>query len=367
MILNLSILPISEGYGRVLDMTYANPGDKADPNRANPYVLQLGKWRHPRTKNTLVGGINLKYLNDHDILVLRRYLPDILVNKNLKSRYWAGREDVPNRLRKLNKNDSAEKLSYIFQTCYRTYNRDLITSISPKTFRYMSADELKALSGREDTSEVQELKKLADEIKAMKAAGKTRGLKTKIDRYNEMQAGIEEKELMGKVDEIKTMRRELKRIKATGGDTKDLEAKIRTAMGELPVKSRRKLEKILKPSEVAAPVTPQLEPELPPEAEPETTQDRAKDAVDNKVARKVIAQIDDRIKKDLQPTEPEKTNVEPDEGEGPEVGQTPSEEPEEVPEEVPEEEPEEPPVPKPKAPPKKGKGSVTSTELPDEF
>jgi len=369
MILNLSILPISEGYGRVLDMTYANPGDKADPNRTNPYVLQLGKWRHPKTKNTLVGGINLKYLNDEQILILRRYLPDILARKDLRSRYRAGKKYVPNRLRKLYKKDSAEKLSHIFQTYYRTYDRKHITSISPKTFRYMSSDELKTLSGREDTNEVRELKKLAGEIKAMKAAGETKGLEAKIKNYKEMQAGIESKELKRKADEIKGMRRQLEQIKARGGDTRDLEAKIKTIMGELPIKSRRKLEKVLKPSELASPVTPQLEPEPTPEAEPEDVSDRAKDAVDSNTARKVIARIDNRIKKELKPVEPARTNADPDEGESPGVSKPiPSEvpEPEEVPEEVPEPE-EEPEIPeKPEKPWARGKG-VTSTEMPDEY
>ena len=316
MKLNLSIFPISEGYGRVLDLKYAHPDDEGNPNRTRPTVLQLGKWRHPKTKNMLVGGFNLKYLNDEQKLVLRRYLPDILVSKNLKSRYWAGRRDVPNRLIDLHKNESATILSNLFKNWYRTYNQnsESYKEISTKTFRHMSPSELKALGGREDADEAQELKKLADEIKAMQTAGKKRGLGAKIDKYNKIQASIEQKGLKTKVADITAMRDKIDTIKAAGGDTRDLENQVGIALGELPLKPRKKLEKkldaVLGPPE---PAVSRMEPEpVPEEPKTKTVQDRAQDAVDSNVAQNEIAKLDPDIKKQLHPT----TEPKQDEQEG---------------------------------------------------
>jgi len=284
MRLNLSILPICEGYGRVVDMEYGNPGTPGDHRSAKPTVLQLGNWRHPKTKNMLVGGINLGYLSDIKKLVLRRYLPDILASKNLKGRYWAGRLDVPNRLRKLGKKESANELAEIFAFYYRTYNKAHVNTISTKTLRFMSPSELKALG---DTENVDALKDKANEITAI--------------------------------------RKEIEAIRDAGGDASDLEKKLGVALGELPVKARKKLEK---PPEPPPPVSPRMgaEPKAP-EAEPETVKDRAQDAVDSNVARDNIAQLDPDDKEALASVEPTKDDAEPEEDEKPEITK-PEEEPE---------------------------------------
>ena len=106
---------ITEGYGRVLNYNYDN--FKVDPR---PKVLLLGRWRHPRTRNNLVAGINLNYLSDEQKLRLRQALPEILKSRNLRRRYWKGREVLPD----------------IFNDLYRTYDARYVHAVTPATLRF---------------------------------------------------------------------------------------------------------------------------------------------------------------------------------------------------------------------------------------
>ena len=106
---------ILEGYGSVVNMAYGKA--KNDPK---PRVLLLGRWRHPESRNILVAGINLNYLDDDQVLRLRQSLPDILKPANLKSRYWRGKKLLPD----------------IFDNSYRTYDQDYISAVTRDTLKF---------------------------------------------------------------------------------------------------------------------------------------------------------------------------------------------------------------------------------------
>jgi hypothetical protein len=117
--MKLSLL-CEAGYGRIWGTRYS--GFHVDPK---PNVLILGKWKHPRTKITSVGGINLNYLKGDQVGRLQVALPKILSVKNLKSRYWAGKELVPD----------------VFDVAYRTYNKSKITPVSADTLKFAKTPE----------------------------------------------------------------------------------------------------------------------------------------------------------------------------------------------------------------------------------
>jgi hypothetical protein len=138
----ISMYLFNEGYGKTIDFDY-----KPAQHDPSPRVLQLGQFVHPSTKNTLVGGINLNYLTPDQVDQLRYYLPEILSNRNLKARYWAGRKLLPG----------------IFNNSYRTYNRGEIDVVSPGTLRFMTSKELNA-QGKPD--QAAKLQKRRDMLKS---------------------------------------------------------------------------------------------------------------------------------------------------------------------------------------------------------
>ena len=79
-----------------------------------PDILLLGAYRHPATNNNLVGGINLHYINQDQRDRLARSLPQIMQAKNLRQRYWVGRQLLPD----------------IFNNYYRTYNSRFIRGVN---------------------------------------------------------------------------------------------------------------------------------------------------------------------------------------------------------------------------------------------
>lgn len=106
---------ITEGYGRTNEFPYEKFG--TDPR---PRVLLLGKYRHPTTRNILVGGINLNYLDDEELGQLRQNLKSILQPKNLQLRYWRGRRLLPD----------------IFNSAYRQYDVDYIGAVTKDTLTF---------------------------------------------------------------------------------------------------------------------------------------------------------------------------------------------------------------------------------------
>lgn len=113
----MDLKAINEGYGR----TYEFPYEKfnTDPR---PRLLLLGKYRHPSTRNILLGGINLNYLNDDQLKALRQNLKTILQPKNLQLRYWRGRRLLPD----------------IFDTggAYRQYDVDYVGAVTKDTLTF---------------------------------------------------------------------------------------------------------------------------------------------------------------------------------------------------------------------------------------
>lgn len=121
------LIPLQEGYGRLYEIDYLNA-----EHDSHPKVLFLGKWRHPNTRNELIAGINLNELNQQELILLRRNLADILKNRNLKNRYWAGRELLPD----------------VFNKAYRTYDARYVGSVTKGTLKFIRPtddDENKAL------------------------------------------------------------------------------------------------------------------------------------------------------------------------------------------------------------------------------
>jgi hypothetical protein len=118
--MKLAGLYLTEGYGRVWRGQYS--GYQTDPR---PKVLILGHWRNPSTGNDLVGGINLNYLSDEEIIELQKALKQILRSHNLKNRYWTGRRLLPDIF------GSPGRRRY-----YRTYKKDLIHSVTPETLKF---------------------------------------------------------------------------------------------------------------------------------------------------------------------------------------------------------------------------------------
>jgi len=90
-IIKESCLILEAGYGRVLNFNY----DKfnTDPN---PKILYLGRYKNKKTGKTLIGGINLNYLDDTQIEKLRNNLRSILRSgRTLKARWQAGNKLLP--------------------------------------------------------------------------------------------------------------------------------------------------------------------------------------------------------------------------------------------------------------------------------
>jgi hypothetical protein len=128
---------ITEGYGKVYNFPYEK--FKTDPK---PRLLLLGKWRNPDTRNILLAGLNLHYLDEDQILRLREALPQILQPRNLKSRYWRGRELLPD----------------IFEgpdQAYRTYDKDYVGAVTRDTLKfYKTPEELEAAEAPPEVPEV---------------------------------------------------------------------------------------------------------------------------------------------------------------------------------------------------------------------
>lgn len=104
-----------EGYGRRNKFDYQNAN--VDPS---PDVWKLGTFIHPTTGNNLLAGINLNYLDNEQTERLKYYAPEILKDKNLKTRYWTGRKLLPD----------------IFTDAYRTYDQQYIDSLEPDSLKF---------------------------------------------------------------------------------------------------------------------------------------------------------------------------------------------------------------------------------------
>lgn len=80
-----------EALAKVLRFEYERA--KTDPT---PRILTLGRFKHPNTKNNILCGINLNYLDKTDIQTLKQHIPDFIKAPTLRKRYWLGRKALPN-------------------------------------------------------------------------------------------------------------------------------------------------------------------------------------------------------------------------------------------------------------------------------
>lgn len=99
---------LESGEGPRWRFRYSN--FKNDPT---PDILLLGSYQHPRTRNNLVGGINLHYLSKEQIENLSKVLPQIMAARNLYGRYHTGKRLIPD----------------VFEHSYRTYNAAYIHGV----------------------------------------------------------------------------------------------------------------------------------------------------------------------------------------------------------------------------------------------
>jgi hypothetical protein len=254
VIRNLSLVSpiLLEGYGRVLDLDY--PRWKTDPD---PRILLLGRWRDPRTGRRKIGGINLNYLSQNQIDKLRYYLPEILSNKNLMARYYAGRELVPD----------------VFMSFYRDYYDNMEpqgASISGRsTLKFLTPSELMK-QGKDAKSK--ELQQRRDELRAKQYEQEEKRKAEREAKRAEREAKRAERDA-GRAEREKVQRREVEvpspeeevpedPVAARAKETVDAKQEPRLATN-----IDRRMREI--PDEV--PEEPEEVPEVPeePEEEPE--------------------------------------------------------------------------------------------------
>jgi hypothetical protein len=105
-----------------------------------PDILKLGAWRHPKTKNVLLGGVNLNYLSSGQIKRLKKIARRIFSHRTLRDRYGHLKRRLP---------DIAHY--------YRTYDEDYISNEQPDEFKDYSYRDIK-----EPTTRDLQAKKQAD-------------------------------------------------------------------------------------------------------------------------------------------------------------------------------------------------------------
>jgi hypothetical protein len=114
----LKLLPTDDVFSRINTLcedtvkvaSFQYEKGKNDPT---PKVIILGKWQHPRTKNKLICGINLNYLDQPEQDALMQGLGNIMTKDTLKAKYWEGVSEFP----------------AIFRNAYRTYDEKYIDKI----------------------------------------------------------------------------------------------------------------------------------------------------------------------------------------------------------------------------------------------
>lgn len=107
-----------------------------------PEVLVLGDYTNEKG-HRLVGGINLHYLSNNQLIQLRKALPEVMKGQNLKARYHQGKKALP----------------IVFDNYYRTYNDEYIRSITPSTFHQWYDD-------KDKEANVQRRQKIKDKQKS---------------------------------------------------------------------------------------------------------------------------------------------------------------------------------------------------------
>ena len=301
---------ICEGYGRVWDMDYQKW--VVDPR---PRVLVFGSWVHKNTGNTLVGGINLNYLNPEQIERVRTYLPEILAQKTLKARYWEGKRLLPDVF------DNQDGY-------YRTYNRAEIRYIRPEVFRFMTPKEFAQANQPEKANQLATRRDVYKALSTGRQAGEPRPSlppdeippgtepeelkppeippdepsapptepKSPEDQEKDLEQDAKTTEKVAKDMEKSTGKKLLDRIDQRLGLRKGLKSVVGG------IKSIFKGKPKETPKATETPETPEVKPEKmkPPEKTPEekdmdTTKKVAKD-MEKSTGKKLLDRIDQKLK-----------------------------------------------------------------------
>lgn len=107
-----------------------------------PKVLYLGKWRHPKTKNMLIGGINLNKLNPKELAIIQNKLPEIYPSSFKSSLFSiAGMKGIGSL------KDNYDRLKrvapwIITSRRYQTWDKKYIHSITTDTLKYIDPNEI---------------------------------------------------------------------------------------------------------------------------------------------------------------------------------------------------------------------------------
>lgn len=93
-----------------------------------PRVLYLGKWRHPNTKNMLVGGINLNKLNASQTNKVRAVLPDI----------YGGGGSLKDHFDRMN-----AALPWVVPSrLYQTWDKKYVSNLTKDLLNWVTPDDL---------------------------------------------------------------------------------------------------------------------------------------------------------------------------------------------------------------------------------
>jgi hypothetical protein len=236
---------IAETWGRVYHFDYENYD--TDPK---PSVLVLGYWNHPTTKNTLLGGINLRYLAAQQVRQLQQSLPTILKPRNLKLRYRIGKKLLPD----------------IFKA-YRTYDKRFVSAITPETLKFW--DQKAELKKQQKEKEKQQL--LAKQTELQKQREKEQAQQEPPEEPEEIQAAEIDQATQEREKESE-YHGKLKQLSQAAQVAKQKEADRRKVAATKPAAPAPRQELDVKPQ--IEPTPDLLREPLPGEETPEEEEDK---------------------------------------------------------------------------------------------
>lgn len=107
-----------------------------------PRILYLGKWRHPKTKNMLIGGINLNKLNAKELATIQSKLSQIYP-PNYRSSFYtiAGMKGIGSL--KANYDRLKSVAPWIIESRrYQTWDKKYVHSVTTDTLEFIDPDEI---------------------------------------------------------------------------------------------------------------------------------------------------------------------------------------------------------------------------------
>lgn len=107
-----------------------------------PRILYLGKWRHPKTKNMLIGGINLNKLNAKELATIQSKLSQIYP-PNYRSSFYtiAGMKGIGSL--KANYDRLKSVAPWIIESRrYQTWDKKYVHSVTTDTLEFIDPNEI---------------------------------------------------------------------------------------------------------------------------------------------------------------------------------------------------------------------------------